>query len=156
MKQFNLVDFLRKFYGITNNTLIVNEVSHKDILKLFPFIRTCQYKDINTEDLLKGNIIGVYDKNNTVLYYYNPRLMIDFNNTDLTLKKEEKNIKFSISDISMLSKDELLKLRKKYRLLGLRKDANKLTKLIHKKKLDEPKLYKEKKEKIKIKESYYD
>ena len=107
------------------------------------------------EDLLRGNIIEVYDKNNYVDYYYNPRLMIECND-DLNIVNEEKKISLDISNIDYLSKDELLKLRKKYRLLGLRKDANKLTKLIHKKKLIEPKTYREEKEKIKIKESYYD
>ena len=154
MKQFNLLDFLRKFYGITNPTLKLNTLTHDDVKKIFPFIRTCPLEDVSMEDVYHGDLVGVYDKNNIIIYYYNPRIDINYYE-DIVYEKEIKE-DINIDEIAFLSKDELLKLRRKYRLLGLKSSVNKLTKLIHKKKQDEPKLYREKKEKLKIKENYYD
>ena len=153
MKQFDLVNFLNRFYGINSETLNNKKLSHKDIGILFPFIRTCPNWDVYEEDLIKGNIIKVYDKNNIVVYYQNPRLMIDYDDVSLTHKSMET---VDIDNIENLSKDELLKLRRKCRLLALRKEAKMLTRMIHKKKQEEPKLYREKKEKIKLKEKDYD
>ncbi len=152
MKSFDIISFLRKFYGITSENLSFDTLVHNDISKLFPFIRTSPFEN---EELLKGNIIMVYDKTGKIMYYDNPHLMIDY-----VFEKEELCHKndYTINDIDLnvLSKDELLKIRRKLRLRGLFKDAKMLTKIIHKKKKEEPKEYREKREKIKIKESYYD
>ena len=154
MKEFNLVVFLMKYYGITSPSLNAYTLSHKDIEVLFPFIRTCHYSDVTNELIMKGEIIPVYDKDNVIKYYYNPHLLVD---TLYDIPQGEKeSITFDLSDISMLSKDELLKLRRKLRIYGLISDAKIVTKLIRKKKKEEPKLYRERREKIKIKESYYD
>ena len=153
MKQFDIVSFLNRFYGINNISLDRRKLSHRDVPVLFPNIRTCPYKDVKREDLIKGELIAVYDKSNTVMYYYNPHLMIDFDDIPLNV---EDDIPFDIKNIDNLSKDELLKIRRKCRLMELQKESKILTKLIRKRKKEEPKLYREKKEKIKIKESYYD
>jgi len=107
------------------------------------------------ENFLKGNIISVYDKTGNIVYYESPHLIIN----DIDIKESVNNeeiIDIKKIELSILSKEELLKLRRKLRLLGLVKESKKLTKLIHKKKQEEPKEYREKREKLKIKESYYD
>ena len=152
MKSFDIINFLGKFYGITNESLNNDTISHSDMKKLFPFIRTCQF---DMENFLKGNIISVYDKTGNIVYYESPHLIIN----DIDIKESVNNeeiIDIKKIDLSILSKEELLKLRRKLRLLGLVKESKKLTKLIHKKKQEEPKEYREKREKLKIKESYYD
>ena len=152
MKEFDIITFLRKFYGITNESLSFNTLLHSDIKVLFPDIRTCPYDE---EELLRGNIIMVYDKSGKILYYENPHLLIN----DIELKKNISNketINISNINLSILSKDELLRIRRKLRLEGLIKESRRLTKLIHKRKQEEPRLYRLKKEKLKIKESYYD
>ena len=154
MKQFDLISFLNKFYGITNASLNNEHLTHSTIQILFPDIRTCPINEVSNEDLYKGNIIGVYDKNNIIVYYYNPHLEINFDNI---INEDEKNeISVNINDIENLSKNELLKLRRKLRIEGLVSEAKKLTRLIRKRKKEEPIIYRQDKEKLKIKESYYD
>ena len=152
MKQFELVYFLSRFYGINNNMLNSKKLTHKDVLTLFPDIRTCPLRKVNNEDIYKGNILMVYDKNNKIAYYYNPHLDINY---DFEMSEDE-DIKINFDNIEILSKEELLKLRRKARLLSLREKAKALTKLIREKKKIEPKEYRKKKKKLKIKESYYD
>ena len=74
MKEFDIITFLRKFYGITSEVLSFNTLLHSDIKVLFPDIRTCPYDE---EELLRGNIIMVYDKSGKILYYENPHLLIN-------------------------------------------------------------------------------
>ena len=148
--QTDLISFLRDFYGIS----IDSNITHEDIKILFPNIQRCKYELVTNEELYRGNIVGVYDKNKVIIYYYNPHIIIDNIENEYHINMENKE--YDISNISHLSKDELLRLRKKLRLLGEKDKALKLTNLIRKKKKLEPKEYKIKKEKLKIKESYYD
>ena len=156
MEFVDLISFLRDFYGISNSSLKFKKLRHHDIEYLFPFIKKCPINIVTMEEIAKGNIIAVYDKNNNIVYYYNPHLK-DINNNifdDVTDEDEEK-LTLEI-DISNLSKEELLKLRTKLRKNGLREEAIKITRQIRKIKEDEPREYYKRKEKIKIKENYYD
>ena len=154
MKQFDLVYFLNRFYGISNPVLKVGKLSHEDVENLFPNVRTCPLKDVTQEDIYRGELIMVYDKNNIIKYYYNPHLNIDY--VYEYQEEEEKTINIDIDNINNLSKDELLRCRRKIKYYGLKKLYKTLTRIIREKKKLEPKLYREEKEKLKIKERYYD
>ena len=154
MKEFDLVYFLSRFYGINNSTLNRKKLSHEDVEILFPNVRTCPLRDVSKEDVYNGNLLMVYDKKNIIQYYYNPHMNIEnnyeFNNENI------ENINVNIGNLENLSKNELLRYRRRLKLYGLRKLYRVLTKKIQEKKRLEPRIYREKKEKIKIKESYYD
>ena len=154
MKQFDLVNFLNKFYGITNVSLNTKLLAHQDIKKIFPFIRTCPIWNVFMDDVYRGELIEVYDKNNVIMYYYNPHLDVCY--SDILTNNDDENIEINLFNLDNLSKDELLKLRRKARIIGLQNESKYLTKLIRKKKKQEPKVYRKEKEKLKIKESYYD
>ena len=155
MKFIDLISFLRDFYGISNSSLKFKKLKHSDIDILFPFIKKCPNNLINIDDIFKGDIIGVYDKNNSIVYYYNPHLSNIIKNICDEEQDEEKEFKLEIN-LSNLSKDELLKLRSKLRKKGHIEDAIKVTKQIRKIKEKEPRDYYKKKEKLLIKEKYYD
>ena len=155
MKFVDLISFLRDFYGISNPSLKFKKLKHQDVRILFPFIKVCNIHDVSMEDISQGNIIGVYDKNNMIVYYYNPHIIEIIKNISDEELSEEKEFKLEI-DISNLSKDELLKLRSKLRKNGNREDALKVTKQIKKIKEEEPRFYYKKREKILIKEKSYD
>ena len=155
MNFIDLISFLRDFYGISNPSLKFKKLKHSDVKVLFPFINSCTINEVNMEDIAKGNIIGVYDKNNMIVYYYNPHISEVVNNILNEEDDDEEEYKVEV-DILKLSKDELLKLRSKLRKKGLQEDAIKVTKQIRKIKEEEPKAYYKKKEKLLIKESFYD
>ena len=154
MKEFDLVYFLSRFYGINNSTLNRKKLSHEDVEILFPNVRTCPLRDVSKEDVYNGNLLMVYDKKNIIQYYYNPHMNIE-NNYEFKNENIE-NINVNIGNLENLSKNELLRYRRRLKLYGLRKLYRVLTKKIQEKKRLEPRIYREKKEKIKIKESYYD
>ena len=153
MDSVDLISFLRNYYYISNQSLKFNTLSHEDIQILFPDIRTC--KHVEVELIKTGDIIGVYDRYNHIVYYNNPHIICDilpeFYNDDYV--NDEKVL--IDSKIQNLSKDELLKIRRKLRLLGKRKEAYQVNKIIRKRKSEEPHEYRKKKIKL-IKESYYD
>ena len=68
------------------------------------------------------------------------------------MKDIEEIYQDALTIIDKLSKDELLYLRHKLRLLGKSNEAKYITKFIRKRKKEEPKKYRERKEKILIKE----
>ncbi len=152
METIDIINFLRNYYFISNESLRFNTLCHEDIKVLFPFIRTC--KNPCYDKIKSGDIIGVYDKTNRIIYYENPHLICDFEIESFNEKNDEE-WKLNIIDIQYLSKDELLKIRRKLRLLGRLKDAYQVNKIIREKKKEEPHEYRKRKNKIK-KESYYD
>lgn len=155
MNFIDLISFLRDFYGISNPSLKFKKLKHQDIEVLFPFIKRCSISDVNLEDISKGNIIGVYDKHGMIVYYHNPHITEIIRTICDEETDEEKEFRLEI-DLNNLSKDELLKLRSKLRKEGHLDDASKVTKQIRKIKEEEPKAYYKKKEKLLIKEKYYD
>ena len=151
METIDIISFLRNYYYISNASLKFKTLSHHDVHVLFPFIKTCRNVDI--VDLKSGDIVGVYDKSNRIIYYYNPHLLSD---EEVSFYDEEDvNNVFDDSNIQFLSKDELLKIRKKLRLSGMKKEAYHVNKIIREKKKEEPHEYRKRKIKL-IKESYYD
>ena len=152
MKKIDLVSFLYNYYGISNSALNKKKLKHDDIKVLFPYIKSCSY--CPCDDLEKGNFIGVYDKNNHVKYYRNPRLVLE--NTEEQVVSTSTVTKISIDNINNLSKEELLKLRRRLRLNDQRKESYIINKIIRHLKEEEPRRYREKKQKILLKESLYD
>ncbi len=155
MKFIDLISFLRDFYGISNPSLKFKKLKHQDIEVLFPFIKRCSISDVNLEDISHGNIVGVYDKHGMIVYYHNPHITEIIRTICDEEMDDEKEYKLEI-DLNKLSKDELLKLRSKLRKDGNKSDALKVTKQIRKVKAEEPKAYYKKKEKLLMKERYYD
>ncbi len=154
MKEFDLVYFLSRFYGINNSNLNRKKLSHEDVEILFPNVRTCPLRDVSKSDVYNGNLLMVYDKKDIIRYYYNPHMNIE-NNYEFN-DEEIKNNNVNLDNLDNLSKNELLSYRRKVKIYGLRMLYIILTKKIREKKKLEPKMYREEKEKLKIKESYYD
>ena len=160
MVTIDLISFLKNYYGIYHSKLSFDNLKHEDILELFPFINVCNNKDVKIEELAIGNIVGVYDKTNRVVFYHNPHCSldtIDFQMIEDT-NDENKMIVVKLEDLENLSKEELLKLRRKLRINNQRKDSYMINTLIRKLKKKEPRKYRREKEKllIKEKENYYD
>ena len=152
MQTIDLISFLQNYYGIAHGRLFFDKLTHEDLLELFPFVEICPKRDLTIEKITCGDVIGVYDNRKKIQYYYNPHLMIDeLDECDKVSEKEEK-ISFRIEDIEDLSKEELLHLRRRLRLNNQRKESYMINALIRQLKKKEPRLYREKKEKILIKE----
>ena len=158
MKKIDIVTFLRNYYGICHPLLNKNRLTHDDIKSLFPFIRTCTDYDYIKNNLDNGNVLMVYDKYKIVKYYYNPRLKekIIFDCEYEENEVLEKRIEICLDDLDGLSKDELLLLRRRLRRNDQRKESYLINKMIHQQKQMEPRVYREKKRKILLKESIYD
>jgi len=153
MYTIDLISFLSNYYGIAHTKLSFETLTHDDIPKLFPFIEKCSLADVVMEKIASGDIIGVYDRYQKVVYYYNPHLKIDdFNICVIERENESEEIIIDINELEKLSKEELLSLRRKLRLNNQRKDSYIINGLIKKIKKSEPKMYRKKKEKILIKE----
>ena len=156
MQTIDLIKFLQNYYGIYHASLHFETLTHEDAEKLFPFIKRCKRGYLNLEDLQSGNVIGVYDKNKRVYFYYNPHLKldevkaVDYDNYE---KKEVKPI--DLEELENLSKDELLSIRRQLRLSDRRKESFLINTLIRKLKEREPRYYRERKLRL-VKESYYD
>ncbi len=152
MKKIDLITFLNYYCGENNPSLCKKRLSHEDIKVLFSNIKVCD--NYTYADLARGDVIGVYDNTKRVKYYYNPRKYVE---DVIDCRKEEDNeIKISLDNINNLSKDELLKLRRKLRLNNQRKESYVINKFIRFIKRQEPHEYREKKKKLLLKESYYD
>ena len=144
MKTIDLISFLHNYYGIYHTSLRRERITHADIKLLFPYIRTCKYEDVYPEDIVRGLVLGVYDRTNRIVYYYNPHLIVEqFEEDELT---DDEEFSFEIDDYTLLSKNELLKIRRKLRLEGHKRQALMITKLIRKKKQEEPLEYRKKNE----------
>ena len=154
MEAIDLISFLNNYYGIAHEKLSFNKLTHEDILELFPYITVGNQKEITIEEITRGNIIGVYDKTKRIVYYHNPHLELEKVSV-LMLKDdfdEDEKIVFTMEDLENLSKEELLILRRKLRLNNQRKESYMVNALIKKLKKKEPKEYRERKEKLLIKE----
>ena len=151
MKKIDLITFLNYYCGESNSSLSRKRLSHEDIRILFPNIRVCD--NYTYDDLARGDVIGVYDNTKRVRHYYNPRKYVE------TVIEEEKDVtekKISLDNINNLSKEELLKLRRKLRLNNQRKESYIINKFIRFIKSQEPHEYREKRKELLLKESYYD
>ena len=150
MQAIDLIRFLLYYHGIYHPDLSSDTLTHADVNVLFPEVKVCR-ETVTEKDLLSGDVIGVYDKSNRIVYYYNPRLDIDIPIVDVSTKQVEETY-ISIDDLDGLSKDELLKIRRKLRLNNQRKESNIITSMIRKIKRKEPKAYRKEKERILMKE----
>ena len=159
MQTIDLISFLQNYYGIFHEKLTFDKLTHEVVGKLFPFVKACKKGYLNLEDLKCGNVIGVYDKYKRVMFYYNPHLYLDKMNVSEGKEESVKEEKFiSLENLDNLSKDELLKIRRDLRLSNHRKESFLINKFIKRLKEKEPRYYRERREKILIKESlnYYD
>ena len=153
--KIDIVSFLRNYAGISGNSIKQNRITHDDLLILFPELNLVRvpydvvYK--NPELVYTGECLIVYDANNELIVYKNPARMEEI------LPEEEYNYDLERNDIDLpnlhdLSKEELLKLRRKARLNGDHRTANLLTNYIRMAKRREPKKYKRDKEDLRIKD----
>ncbi len=153
--KIDIVSFLRNYAGISGDSIKQNVITHEDILELFPELNLVRipysvaYK--NPEFVCTGNYLIVYDANNEIVVYSNPlrmnnKVIEEYNNY------EDKKERLVLPNLSKLSKDELLSLRRKaekyndFRTYGL------LTNYIKMAKDREPRRYKREKEELRIRE----
>ena len=115
MKSIDLLSFLENYYGIVNQSLKLNILTHRDIKILFPNIKRSSFEMMNNnfEEVYNGELVLVHDAKGSILPYVNPHINISFENT--LYDRYENNIKIDITniDLSHLSKNELLQIRRK-------------------------------------------
>ena len=51
MRSIDLVSFLCNYYGIVNESLKVNKLTHADIKILFPFVKRSSYEKVENENM---------------------------------------------------------------------------------------------------------
>ena len=149
--KIDIVSFLRNYFGITGNSLKQNRLTHDDLEELFPNLDLIRlpynlaYK--NPELVYSGEYLIVYDSNYQMIVYKNPLIIENvLPQEEYNYDEEEKSI--PLPDLSTLSKDELLKLRRQIRIIGEEKKAKIVTNFIRKIKKTEPRRYREEKEKL--------
>ena len=149
--KIDIISFLRNYLGITGNSLKQNRLTHDDLKVLFPNLDLVRlpyevaYK--NPELVYSGEYLIVYASNYQMIVYKNPLVMEDVNIDEVNNYDEEK-VTINLPDLSGLSKDELLSLRRKVRKAGEYNKASEITKQIRRLKRREPKGYREEKENL--------
>ena len=148
--KIDIISFLRNYLGITGSSLKQNKLTHDDLKVLFPNVHLVRlpyelaYK--NPELVYSGEYLIVYDSHYQMIVYKNPLILEDILPQEDSNYEEKRSI--PLPDLSSLSKDELLKLRRQVRILGEEKKAHIITNFIRKIKRTEPKRYREEKERL--------
>ena len=112
--------FLRIYYGITDEGLLTQNISHKALKHLIPDLKrlSFDYSYKNQNLIASGNIVLVMDCNGNVIPYETPQAVEDIGDIEIlsneTTSKEEKAIDEIISTDN-LSLYELSELCKKYK-----------------------------------------
>ena len=157
--KIDIVSFLRNFAGISGSSIKQNRITHDDLEVLFPDLELVRipygvvYK--NPELVYTGEYLIVYDANNELIVYKNPLRMEEVLPTeDYNYDNDVREL--LLPELSNLSKEELLTLRRKARLNNEHRKANLLTNYIRLAKNKEPKRYKREKEDMRIKEKEED
>ncbi len=161
--KIDIISFLRNYVGISGSDLKQNKLTHNDLRTLFPNIDLVRipysvaYK--NPTGVYNGEYLIVYDANHELIIYQNPLLM----KNDLPLEdynyEEVKETITLPSNLRDLSKDELLRLRRKVRGTKEYQKAKTITNEIRKKKRYEPIGYKREKEELRkndLEDDYYE
>ena len=154
MKQVDLISFLCNYYGIVNDNLNFNKLTHFDVKILFPNVKRMNTDELkyNCDKLYTGDVILVYDYKGYILPYFNPRLELENMRILESYIVEKEFIDISKLELDKLSKDELLKLRKKVRRNQQIRDEKIIVKAIRKKKNREVMKYKIKKKMLRMEE----
>ena len=136
MESIDLISFLSNYYGIVNNSLKLNKLTHIDVKILFPNIKRTSFEKVNNNiaSIYKGDIIMVYDAKGKILPYINPHLQISENLEKQDIYEDDELINIDYIDLDSLSKDELLTLRKKLKKNKQYKEEKKVEKAIVRKK----------------------
>ncbi len=153
--KIDIISFLRNYLGISVDSLKQNKLTHKDLLVLFPNIKLTRipydiaYK--NPDLVYSGEYLIVYDCKHELIVYRNP--MLDNVLDDVATDNYEQRTYIDLpTDLRSLSKDELLKLRKKVRDNREFIKADNITKEIRRKKRREPKQYRKKLERLRYRD----
>jgi len=147
VRQVDLISFLCNYYGIVSDSLKNNKLSHIDVKILFPNIIHIGFKELkrNYHKIHNDDVILVRDYKGEVLPYINPRLDIDKFISIVPMKIDNEKIDISDIELDKLSKDELLKLRKKLKKNQKNRDENVIVREIRRKKNHQIIKYKTKK-----------
>lgn len=151
MKSISLLNFLQNYYGIVSEDLKLNNLTHMDIKILFPFIKRSSFEsmDDNLYEIYNGNLILVYDSKGNVLPYINPHLEVSFVDRIYDEYKSDTKIDMKVIDLDSLSKEELIKLRKKLKQYHQYIEEKDVVKAIRKKKDYKVMQYKKEKNELK-------
>ena len=154
MRSIDLVSFLCNYYGIVSKNLKINKLTHNDMKVLFPDIKRSSFDNLehNSSLIYKGEIILVHDCNGYILPYINPHIKVDECFEDISNYEEQEIIDISELDLDKLSKEELLKLRKKLKKNHQYHDEHNVTNKIRNKKNPKVKQYKRNKIMIRMEE----
>ena len=157
MRSIDLISFLSNYYGIVNNNLKINQLTHSDIKILFPYIKRSSFRDLKKDSMsiYKGDMVMVYDCKGNILPYINPHLDIHeyvIPNANYALKEV---ININDGCLNQMSKKQLLKLRSFLRKKHQFSDEKVVVDVIRNKKDYQVIKYKRKKMMLRM-EDFYD
>ena len=156
MDSIDLISFLCNFYGIVNENLKINKLTHTDIKILFPQIKRISIERLNNNLALvyNGDIILVYDCFGKILPYVNPHLQINVCPINENSYAERERINLNSLELDELSKEELLNIRRQLKRNHKYLEEKDVVKVIRKKKDYQVTDYKRRKNMLKMEEIY--
>ena len=79
-KQITIDEYLYMYYNFQKGSF--SNLTHKDVKHNFPYIKRKKNEDVTRENILKGEVLLVKDKDGIVLAYQNPFAFEDCENKD--------------------------------------------------------------------------
>ena len=151
----SLRNFLISYCNICCDGVLKNEITHKDMKILFPYLKRVSYEYVekNLKQVYTGEILLVKDKIGNIVPYIKPEF-IEYDNMDIDIDSclEPKEEIEEIIELENLNYHELVLLSHKYRELNRLKEYRTVIRMIKKfKKESGMDLYHKKKEKILLK-----
>jgi len=154
MHQIDLISFLNNYYGINNESLKMNKLTHTDVKILFPMIKRSSFSELqnNMSLVYKGELLLVYDSYGKILPYINPHLEVLDNNEYFNNYEDVTFININDIDLDKLTKDELLQLRRRLKYNHQKEEEKEVVDIIRKKKDHQTICYKKKKMLLRMEE----
>lgn len=129
-------NFLISYCNIYCEEVLKNEITHKDIRVLFPYLKriSFEYVEKNLKQVYTGQILLVKDKFGNIVPYAKPELMeYDDIDVDIELETEEELFE-DVIELESLNYHELVLLSQKYKEMNRLKEYRVVIRMIKKQK----------------------
>ena len=125
--------FLVKFLGIRDNSVLSNQISHRDIKVLFPQLKRASFDDIveNPDLVYQGEVLLIEDSFGSVVPYYDSGYLNEDSEFygEMVLDETTEDIPdIEEIDLPSLSNYELQNLLRLYKRNNMRSEVRKVTK----------------------------